>query len=286
MGLSVAIPDTSIEDCPDLRQKTVKLGHLARVFAVFKVEKVFIYVTQPHNPQVKRDRDLTMKILKYMDTPQYLRKRIFPRSSSLRYVGVLPPLRTRSHPLQIQAEKLEMGDIRWGVLDRGEQVDIGLSRLAQCHSRLQERIPYLFRVTDVHPNLQVDVIERDEVGIYWGFEVEEIPSLPEYLANRHGCTRVIFSRNGAPFNRIESTLKATISGTHDLLALFGGPSEGVAEIFRPEIEHLKANVEFWINSIPGQGTETVRLEEAINVSLGLLNISIGNLVTRPGFYET
>lgn len=284
MGLIVAIPDTAVEDCSDLRQKTVKLGQLARAFAIFKVERVVVYSTGTDHPRVTRDRELIAKILRYMDTPQYLRKQLFPRSSSLKYAGLLPPLRTRSHPLTKQSETLQEGDVRWGVLDQMGSVDVGLDRPMRCESRLDRQTLYLFRIMNTRPEPTVEVIDRDDVGIYWGFEVGVVTNLIKYLGDMHDYTRVVFSRNGGPFKRIERDLMATVMGTNDLLAVFGSPEQGVAEIFHNQRDLLKGNVEFWINTVPDQGTETVRLEEALTVSLGLLNNSLGDLITRPGFY--
>jgi hypothetical protein len=52
-----------------------------------------------------------------------------------------------------------------------------------------------------------------------------------------------------------------------------------------EKNELKKHVDFWVNTIPDQGTETVRLEEALFASLGLLNKSVGQIVARPGFHN-
>ncbi|MHA2322731.1 MAG: putative RNA uridine N3 methyltransferase [Candidatus Thorarchaeota archaeon] len=51
-----------------------------------------------------------------------------------------------------------------------------------------------------------------------------------------------------------------------------------------EREDVKSHIDFWVNAIPDQGTETVRLEEALFVSLGLLNTSVGKMILKPGFH--
>ena len=57
MTLRVAIPDASLTDCSDLRQKTVKAGSIARALAVFRVDSVHIYDTGMLGPEKKRDAD-------------------------------------------------------------------------------------------------------------------------------------------------------------------------------------------------------------------------------------
>ena len=59
MPLEIAIPDTSLSDCSDLRQKTIKIGQIARALAVFKVEKILIYETESKE---KERRDLNLLI--------------------------------------------------------------------------------------------------------------------------------------------------------------------------------------------------------------------------------
>jgi predicted SPOUT superfamily RNA methylase MTH1 len=75
-----------------------------------------------------------------------------------------------------------------------------------------------------------------------------------------------------------------VSGTKSIIALFGGPKRGLSELVSREQSLLKQHVDFWVNTIPDQGTETVRLEEALLISLGILNNSVGNLLTKPGYY--
>jgi predicted SPOUT superfamily RNA methylase MTH1 len=40
-----------------------------------------------------------------------------------------------------------------------------------------------------------------------------------------------------------------------------------------------------VNTIPDQGTETVRLDEALFISLGLLNSSVGSMISKPGYHD-
>ncbi|TET16179.1 MAG: hypothetical protein E3J82_00130, partial [Candidatus Thorarchaeota archaeon] len=66
---------------------------------------------------------------------------------------------------------------------------------------------------------------------------------------------------------------------------FGGPRHGVSELLSKEKGSLKEHIDFWINTVPQQGTETVRLEEAILTSLTLLNNAVGNQVAKPGYHQ-
>ena len=285
MTLKVAIPDTSLTDCSDLRQKTVKAGSLARALAVFRIESVYIYDTGLLEPGKKRDTDLLRKILRYMDTPQYLRKRSFPKTQSLKFAGLLPPLRTRSHPLETSIGDLQEGTIRWGLQVRPGKIDLGLNKLVNYSKTVSERDPTLFRFTKTKPQIVLDTIEREDVSEYWGFEVERVTNLAEFLEESDDSTRIGFSRNAPYYNQLENDLKSTIASTQSVIAVFGGPGHGILEFFKEEREDVKSNIDFWVNTIPHQGTATVRLEEALFTSLGLLNSSVGKIITKPGFHE-
>lgn len=285
MTLRVAIPDTSLIDCSDLREKTVKAGSIARALAVFRVEFVYIYDTGLLSPERKRDAELLRKILRYMDTPQYLRRRSFPKTQSLKFAGLLPPLRTRSHPLETTIADLQEGTVRWGLQARTGRIDLGLSRLVNYSKTVSERDPTLFKVIKTKPLIALERIEREDVSDYWGFEVERVTNLAKLLEESDDSTRIGFSRKATSYHQLENDLKSTIAGTQSVLAVFGGPGHGILEFFKKEREDVKSHIDFWVNTIPDQGTETVRLEEALFTSLGLLNISVGTMIAKPGFHE-
>jgi predicted SPOUT superfamily RNA methylase MTH1 len=285
MTLKVALPDTALIDCTDLRQKTVKVGQIARILAIFRVEEVLVYSTGKLRPTQKRDADLLVKILRFMDTPQYLRRRIFPQSPSLKYAGLLPPLRTRSHPLQSAVSELTVGTVRWGIQVRSGKIDLGFDNLVDFSTTLSERDPTLFRVETAPPNLSLSVIARSQAPSYWGFDASRTGNLLELLKKSSIMTRIGFSRKAPSFRKLEKDLKSTVSNTGSVLAVFGGPDRGILELCDSQREDVKRHIDFWANTIDDQGSETVRLEEALIISLGLLNGLVGKMIARQGFYE-
>ena len=285
MGLDVAIPDTALRDCSDLREKTIRIGRMGRAFAIFRVECVFVYTTGLLPTNQKHDSALLLKLLRFMDTPQYLRRRVFPHSPTLKFAGLLPPLRTRSHPLSADPSDLAVGTVRWGAQAKPGKVDLGLKELADYPHRLQGKKPALFQVVKTTPRLRLEVVEREEIEEYYGFEAEKVDSLVTLLKDSVGVTRIALSRHAPPYNKLEGEIKSTVAGTKSLLTIFGGPRHGVSELLSKEKGPLKEHIDFWVNTVPQQGTETVRLEEAILTSLTLLNNAVGNLVAKPGYHQ-
>lgn len=285
MGIQVAFPDTALVDCSDLRQKTAKVGAIARALAIFRVERAIIYETGMLRSRSKRDSDLIVRLLEFMDTPQYLRKRVFPMTPSLKFVGILPPLRTRSHPLETNAANLDVGAVRWGVQVRQGKVDIGVGQLVGHPESLSERDPTLFRIVQTNPRIRLEAITRDDVDEYWGYEVERVSSLVDTLKVSRSMTRIVLSRHAPPFDRLEEEIESTVTNTKSLLVVFGGPHRGVRELLPDQKDLIKEHTDFWVNIVPDQGTETVRLEEAMIAGLALLNKSIGRILTAPGFHK-
>ena len=94
MDLSIAIPDSSLQDESTHLYKTRKVSIIARACAIFKVNQIFIYKDKNGN---KHDSMLLSTLLKYLETPQYFRRQLFPKSKLLSYSGVLQPLNIPNH---------------------------------------------------------------------------------------------------------------------------------------------------------------------------------------------
>ena len=123
--LCVAIPDTVLEEQDSVREKTAKLGQIARYCALFGVDTIRVF----HDPRGRGESSFIKKVLEYLETPQYLRRRLFPLSEDLRYAGLLPPLRIPSHKAKVPLGRLQAGEFREGVvLADGFSVDAGLDR--------------------------------------------------------------------------------------------------------------------------------------------------------------
>ena len=75
LKLSVAIPESSLSDESLKIDKTRKISVLARACAIFKIDTIYVY--QEGNN--KQDGNLLVMILKYLETPQFLRKDYFQK---------------------------------------------------------------------------------------------------------------------------------------------------------------------------------------------------------------
>src|SRR5208337_443950 len=130
----VVLPASIVADTPHLREKTAKLGSIARSCSIFGVDQIIIYGDDPDHNQ-KQDFDTCVNILRFLETPQYLRRRLFSIGPDLRFVGILPPLQIPSHNVPRKARDCAPDDLREGVVAArtGDilNVDVGLESLVE-----------------------------------------------------------------------------------------------------------------------------------------------------------
>jgi predicted SPOUT superfamily RNA methylase MTH1 len=216
-----------------------------------------------------------------METPQYLRKRLFKIKPELQYAGILPPLRTPHHPLPNRIKDLAVGERREGVVlsltEAGSLVDIGVERpvlIPKAELPLNTRVTV--RVTKLGKHPRASLVNRDDIEVYWGYRVtvSDVP-FGQLVKNQPFDLVIATSRYGTPFTEVADELTKYWKKSHKILVAFGAPAQGLYEILARENLKLDKVAHFAVNTIPNQGTETVRTEEALYASLAILNIFIG-----------
>jgi predicted SPOUT superfamily RNA methylase MTH1 len=278
--LAIAIPASVISDTPHLREKTSKIGLIGRTAAMFRVDEIVVYADNPKVNQ-SRDVDLIATLLEYMETPQYLRKRLFKIEQRLRYAGILPPLRTPHHPLNRKAENLKAGEYREGVtLSRtkeGVLVDIGVecpALMRETSWALSKRLT--LQIVKAGERVEVQTVSKDQVPYYWGYTVTvENHSFGKLVENGKFDLTIATSKIGAKFMDVAEKIAEKWKKANRTLVAFGAPTRGLHEIVGDEGKNLNDIADFVVNMIPEQGTETIRTEEALLASLAILNVQFG-----------
>jgi len=274
--LAVAIPASLVSDIPHLREKTLKIGLVGRAAAIFRVMEIIVFSDNLDANQ-KRDRNLIITILSYMETPQYLRKRLFKIKPELRYVGILPPLRTPHHPLAKRTRELKVGEIREGaiitVTGSGSLVDIGVERpVLLPDTELPVNTRVTVSVIKLGKRSRVALAKREEIEAYWGYSVTTSKVPFGQLAKSRAYDLIIAtSKLGNPLMEVADELAERWKKSSNILVAFGAPTQGLHDIVAQENLRLDEVADFTVNTIPNQGTETVRTEEALYASLALLN---------------
>lgn len=273
--LWVAIPDSSLSDEQTRRDKSIKISQFARACSIFRVKRIYVYPDSLSQFE-RDDPDLLRTILRYLDTPQYLRKTLYPRMHQLEYAGILHPIKAPHHKPPEDIKKVKAGEVRIGVIAKikGQLfVEVGLGSLVPFTGQGFEGKKVNAKFIAPFPNLKAIEAMEDDIFEYWGYEVKEVPSLGKLLASAENTEVVITSRKGSYFKNLESRLAERAKNAQNILVVFGAPKHGVSEILAKEGTNAK-QYEFVINMFPNQGTETVRLEEAVLGTLAILNNSL------------
>jgi len=260
---AVALPDTVLEDKESLREKTVKLGVIARACAIYGVDLIEVF----RDPKARGEERVVRRILEYLETPQYLRKRLFPLDEELRYAGTLPPLRIPSHKAKIPSDRLPIGEVREGVVNTDGTVDIGLDIAPTLRQRSPPGRRVTVRVTSLRPPV-AELIPKEGAGSYWGYAVET-KTVAEMLSDTRYGLKIATSRLGSPVADELARLKLSLQRVEGVKLIFGSPSRGLFDIVGPDLPRI---VDYVVNLFPQQQVETVRTEEAVLISLGVLSL--------------
>jgi predicted SPOUT superfamily RNA methylase MTH1 len=260
----LAIPDTLLEEHDTVRDKTMKLGQVARYCSIFGVDAVRVF----HDSRGRGESRFIKLVLEYLETPQYLRRRLFPLTEDLRFAGLLPPLRIPSHKPKVPIQNLRAGEFREGVvLADGMTVDIGLERPAELRRKEPANKRVTLKIVSADPRIEASVVTRGDPQEYWGYTVEV--SGPNALADPRFPLMIATSRRGDPLDRVIRRLRKDIEGAPGLMLIFGPPSRGLFEIFGKDLRQRVGHV---VNLFPEQLVVTVRSEEAIFSGLYLVDL--------------
>jgi len=278
--LSIAIPASAIADTPHLREKTAKVGLIGRAAAIFRVDQIIVYPDSRGVDQ-RRDLDFIALLLNYLETPQYLRKRLFKLEADLEFAGILPPLRTPHHPLSGKTKHLKVGEYREGVVlsetREGLIVEIGVQQPALLRQKgfaVGNRLT--LQIVNIGKQIEVQAANREDVPQYWGYNVQVANRSFGQMVQTGGFDlKIGTARIGDSFMDVASRIGEKWSSSQSVLVAFGAPSRGLHEIVQDEGLKLGEIVDFVVNTVPNQGTATVRMEEALLASLAILNVHFG-----------
>lgn len=274
-SLSIFIPISILSDVPSLAEKTSKVGQIARSASIFRVDRIVVYRDSPSASQ--EDGLLIRDLLTYAETPQYLRRLIFPLLPSLKYAGMIPPLRTPHHPLGGDNPIFREGFVlksAGGV----SKVEIGLKEPVEVAAEL----PLNKRVTLRQLGGRWAPSSRSEVPLYWGYETRlEFKTLAALLKGGSNGYVIATSRLGKPLSAVAGEIQAAMTWEKHISVLFGSPSEGLHEILAREGARPEDLSDLVVNTIPEQGTATVRTEEAVPITLAVMLALESVTVTIP-----
>ncbi len=273
---SIGIPSSFTANLTSIIQRTTAAALVARAAAIFRVKTIYIYrdpITT--DPEVLRQ---LIKLLRYINTPPYLRKDIFPLDRDLSYAGILPPLKTPLHKEWVAVKNLQLPDVRLGLV-KGKYfgkyiVDVGLDKYLVVRGEVNVGSIVPVELEKVKGKyIWGRVLEDDELderGIYPGYKVIRVKNrLPEFL-RRFGGLVIGTSRKGDLVTEKYESLRHDLSKADKVLILFGSFEYGLDRILEYYDMTPEDVCSYYINLAPDQGVSTIRMEEAVLIALSIL----------------
>lgn len=115
-------------------------------------------------------------------------------------------------------------------------------------------------------------IEKESIEEYWGYEIQVFKgSLQNFISSFPDYTAIATSKRGNSIKMNDIEFIQQLQKKKGILLLFGSPNYGLFEIFENQGLNLENSVDFIINIASNQGTQTVRVEEAIYFALSIIN---------------
>ena len=248
--VTLALPGSIVANAQTAELKTYLCGQIARAAVVFNIDEIVVFsdrrtpgdsskpIEGRFQGAVKGanfDADVFLaRILQYLETPQYLRKLLFPVHKDLRYAGLLNPLDCPHHPRMNAFPAYREGVVVDTPPDGGQcsHVNVGLGKDIVIDRRLQKNVRVTVKVDKstryerVVRGVAVSANEpREEAGIYWGYSTRIASGLTAVMEEGpYGGYDLTIgtSERGALIEETDFDQESKANGFEHLLVVLGG----------------------------------------------------------------
>ncbi|XP_047425501.1 putative methyltransferase C9orf114 homolog isoform X2 [Mugil cephalus] len=294
--VSVALPGSVLDNAQSAELRTYLAGQIARACVVFCVDEIIVFDEQGEDVKsVEGDFKGVGKkgnaciqlarILQYLECPQYLRKWFFPMHQDLQYAGLLNPLDSPHHMRMDEESEYREGIVldRPTKQEKGSLVNCGMRKEVRIDKQLQSGLRVTVHLSSTQkPDSKLykgvvvaPHVPRTEGGLYWGYTVRLASCLSSVFTEspyKDGYDLTIgTSERGGDMDQ------ATLSPFKHLLIVFGGLQGLEASVDADqnlEVSDPSVLFDLYLNTCPGQGSRTIRTEEAILISMSGLRQKI------------
>ena len=235
-------------------------------------------------------------ILQFLETPQYspltvsliiryLRTHLFPMHPDLRHAALLKSMDLPHHLKVDDRLPYREGVVlppRRGV--KGTLVDVGMGTVHLLTETIEPYTRVTLDMSKLNESPQHEYLTNARIvattdptrvhGYYWGYTTRQASSFSTVITEcpyEGGYDFVIgTSERGTP---VSGDLISSLPPFSHILVVLGGQSglEAAAEN-DPELPLNSRNIsdlfDWWINCVPGQGSRTIRTEEALWIVMG------------------
>ncbi|XP_074595346.1 28S rRNA (uridine-N(3))-methyltransferase [Brevipalpus obovatus] len=291
--VSIAVPASIVNNAQSAELKTYLIGQVARACVIFNCDEIIVYdeYSTLENVDIEilrkdhRTRCIAqmVRVLQYLECPQYLRKYLFPIHEDLQYAGLLNPIDSPHHLKEYDKFQFREGVVtdRISPDNDGSYVNIGLRKeilIPQSLSPglrvtveldLEAKNKKKMRGIPVSPS-----DPRKRTGRYWGYSVRVASTFSSVFSECPYSSYDLTIGTSERGESVDAALLKIPSNYEHALIVFGGLKGIEAAIDADEtylnIQDSSKIFNYYINTCPNQGSNTIRTEEAILITLSAL----------------
>lgn len=241
-------------------------------------------------------------LLSYLETPPNLRRLLFPMHDNLRTAGTLPSLDLPHHmrpnewcPYREGVTKESSNSNGSTLVEAGLPIPVTVDAEIPPNTRVTLKFEEGAEDASKNPNareIRAEAVSpdepREESGYYWGFTVRRAENLSAVFTecgHEGGYDLSIgTSERGMPLESLYSgENQPPVPKFKHLLVVFGGVAglevavKNDSELSKLGVTQAKDVFDKWIDVCPGQGSRTIRTEEAVWIGLmGLRRLVTNN----------
>jgi predicted SPOUT superfamily RNA methylase MTH1 len=275
-NISILLPASFTIETPHLREKTLRIGFIARALATYRIGTVIFY---PENKKIskieKENFNIIKKILDYINTAPYLRKFLFKISPELKYASLLPPLQIPTHAEKINFENI-IPHYRQGlVIKTGKNsiIEAGLNKKIISRKKLKKNKRIIIKIDESEKGIKFKILSRKKASVYDGFRTYLYEGDLKKLIESFDLS-IATSKYGLSILNLIEDLRKKLKEANRICIAFGPAKYGLYEVFKNHGYNLEEIFNYVINTIPYQGVKTIRTEEALFSTLSIINILV------------
>uniref|UniRef100_A0A0D9ZHT4 Uncharacterized protein n=1 Tax=Oryza glumipatula TaxID=40148 RepID=A0A0D9ZHT4_9ORYZ len=164
--VSIAVAGSIIDNAQSLELATLLAGQIARAATVFRIDEVVVFDSnssvENSGDDVESGARFLVRILQYLETPQYLRRRLFPMHNNLK--GCCPHSMHHTICASMSGLNFVKNVLVEQMLEPGKRVTIAMGTNRDITTACKRKI--------VSPSSP-----RDEMELYWGYKVRYASNL-------------------------------------------------------------------------------------------------------------
>jgi len=249
------IPSTFTGEKRDQKIRIFLISQLARAIVNFGINEVGIYYDDDPKFNSHGLGRFILKVLKYLNTPPYIRKIAFPIDKELKYIGSALPLNVYYHKDRIRYEYVY-------ILKREKDKFYVTNGEGKFYVNVNKK----YRKTNIliYDKVNKKLLYPYETEFYFGYEVFYYNKPLEELIKKLKEEKfylIATSRYGEDIKNVK------IEKRDKIAIAFGSFARGIEDM----IKNWKEKFDISINICPDQKLETIRTEEAIYYTLSLLH---------------